>query len=159
MSRDASKAVPADARGLATSLAPLVIEACDNKLSDITWFKADWQRGGAATAKAVFSLGDGSVHPVVIKFPVVQRELLWTKRLQHVKPPDSPVPRLFASGETLGGYDLAWIVIEQFSHGPSDCTGTTLTFPGLQKQPPASTPERMSLSLTRIPSGKTGMNC
>ncbi len=118
MSRDANMAVPADARGLATSLAPLVIEACENKLSDITWFKADWQRGGAATAKAIFSHSDGSVHPVVVKFPVVQRELLWTKRLQKFTPPGSPVPRLFASGETLGGYDLAWIVIEQFSHGP-----------------------------------------
>lgn len=118
MSKDATKAVTADARGLASSLAPLVIEACDNKLSDIIWFKADWQRGGAATAKAVFSLPDGIDHPVVIKLPVVQRELLWTKRLQEDSSQGSPVPRLFASGETLGGYDLAWIVIEQFPFGP-----------------------------------------
>ena len=27
-------------------------------------------------------------------------------------------PRLYASDESIGGYDLAWIVIERFDHGP-----------------------------------------
>ena len=48
--------------------------------------------------------------------PVGARELLWMRRLQSG--PASVVPRLFASGETLGAFDLAWIVIEQLPYGP-----------------------------------------
>lgn len=115
-----------DSRALAATLAPLVAQACDGRLSEITWFRTDWQRGGAATGKAKYILDDGSKVPVVIKLPVVQRELLWTRRLQ-ANHADNPgpipnslpvVPRLYACGETIGGYDLAWIVIEEFQHGP-----------------------------------------
>jgi hypothetical protein len=105
-------------RSLAASLAPLLIQACDNRLRDIIWFRTDWQRGGAATGKALFDdPSAGSPQPVIIKLPVVERELAWTRRLQS--PAGHAVaPRLFASGETLAGYDLAWIVIERFPHGP-----------------------------------------
>jgi hypothetical protein len=126
----------ADSRTLAASLGPLVAQACGGRLGEITWFKTDWQRGGAATGKTTFQLDDGTVAPVVLKMPVVGRELLWTRRLQsgllalgsQASPqdsstgnglkPESPIPRLFASGESVGGYDLAWIVIERFAYGP-----------------------------------------
>ena len=108
---------PADTRGLAAGLAGPLREACDNRLSEITWFKADWQRGGAATGTARFRLDNNDEVPVVVKLPVVQREWLWTSRLQRDHE-DAVVPKLYAAGETLGGYDLAWIVIEHFPHGP-----------------------------------------
>ena len=112
-----------DSRSLAASLAPLVVQACGGRLGDITWFKTDWQRGGAATGKSTFKTDDGQSVPVILKLPVVQRELHWTRSLQddvwaHNSAGDIPIPRLYACGETLGGYDLAWIVIEQFPHGP-----------------------------------------
>ena len=110
--------VTTDTRGLASSLAPVIIESCENRLSDIHWFKADWQRGGAATATASYRLDSGDSIAVVIKLPIVPRELMWTRRLQSEGDDSLVVPRLFASGDVLGGYDLAWIVIERFNHGP-----------------------------------------
>lgn len=102
---------------LAASLVPGLIEACDGRLSDVRWFRTDWQRGGAATAMAKYMLEAGNAINVVVKLPVVQRELTWTRRLQ-CEDHDLIVPRLFASGDSVGGYDLAWIVIEKFNHGP-----------------------------------------
>jgi hypothetical protein len=97
----------------------VLAEACEGKLSPITWFRTDWQRGGAATGTAEFQLGGGRTAPVVVKLPVVQRELLWISRLQDGNDQQaSVVPRLYASGDALGGYDLAWMVVERFSHGP-----------------------------------------
>ena len=107
-----------DHRSLATTLAPVLVEACDNRLEDLVWFKADWQAGGAATGTAVHRLVDGKRVRAVVKLPVVQRELVWTRRLQDDRAEDLVVPRLYASGETLGGYDLAWVVIERFEYGP-----------------------------------------
>lgn len=118
MSENASEAIPTNARSLAASLAPLIIEVCDDRLSDIVWFKADWQRGGSATASALYTPIDQKPIPVVIKLPVVLRELTWTRRLQDEDSSESVVPRLYASGESLGGYDLAWIIIEKFQYGP-----------------------------------------
>ncbi len=106
-----------DSRSLATSLAPVLREACEQRLGEINWFKADWQRGGAATGVAAYTEPEGEQTRVVIKLPVVQRELLWTRRLQREDEPPR-VPKLFASGQSLGGYDLAWVVIEWFPHGP-----------------------------------------
>ena len=107
-----------DHRSLAATLAPVLVEACDNRLEDLVWFKADWQAGGAATGTAVHRLVDDRRAPAVVKLPVVQRELVWTRRLQNDRAEDLVIPRLYASGETLGGYDLAWVVIERFEHGP-----------------------------------------
>jgi hypothetical protein len=107
-----------DQRSLAASFAPVIAEACDGRLGEVTWFRADWQRGGAATGKATFRLDDGHEVPVVLKLPVVQRELHWMRRMQDSDDPDPVVPRLYASGTAIGGYDLAWIIIEQFEHGP-----------------------------------------
>ncbi|MCI0365868.1 MAG: aminoglycoside phosphotransferase family protein [Phycisphaerales bacterium] len=110
-----------DSRTLAASLVPLVVDACQGRLGQITWFKADWQRGGAATARATFQNDEIADVAVVLKLPVVQRELLWMQRLNNAKagaPGEMPVPQLFAGDETLGGYDLAWMVIERLPHGP-----------------------------------------
>ncbi|MHC4947995.1 MAG: phosphotransferase family protein [Planctomycetota bacterium] len=107
-----------DQRTLATSLAPLIEEACGGRLSDLRWFKADWQRGGAATATAVLEADGGPARPVVLKVPVVERELRWMRRLQDDSDGPTVVPRLYASDDAVGGYDLAWIVIERFPHGP-----------------------------------------
>lgn len=105
-------------RTLAASLAPLLNETCEGRLGEIRWFRADWQRGGAATGTATMKLDDGTEAPVVIKLPVVQREYTWTLRLQDDSDDQLVVPRLYASGDYIGGYDLAWIVIEKFEHGP-----------------------------------------
>lgn len=121
MSRDTSEVRRSDPRSLAAALAPVLCQTCADRLEDIAWFKADWQRGGAATASAQYTLDDGAKVPVVIKLPIVQRELTWTRRLQ---PPngthddDLVVPRLYRSGDAIGGYDLTWIIIERFEHGP-----------------------------------------
>ena len=125
----ATESARPDSRSLAASLAPVVRNACEGRLGEITWFKTDWQRGGAATGKSTFVLDNGQQISVILKLPVVQRELLWTQRLQtgdleRLRQPEedgqlhSVVPQLFACGETLGGYDLAWIVVEHFPHGP-----------------------------------------
>ena len=108
-----------DQRALAATLEPALREACDDRLSKLTWFRTDWQRGGAATATADFTRKDGSTVPVVAKFPVVPRELTWTRRLQDSADPTScVVAELLAEGMELGGYDLAWMVIERVAHGP-----------------------------------------
>jgi len=112
----ASSAPVDDPRHLAETLAPVLAEACHGRLSKLSWFRTDWQRGGAATGTALYRVDDEATVAVVVKLPVVHRELLWMRRLQDGD--DLVVPRLYASGETLGGYDLSWLVIEHFDHGP-----------------------------------------
>jgi len=107
----------ADPASLAARLEPVLGEACEGRLSPVRWFRTDWQRGGAATGRAELGGGDDAVE-VVVKLPVVLRELTWIRRLQGGDPATGVVPRLYAGGETLGGYDLAWLVIEHFPHGP-----------------------------------------
>lgn len=119
MAAGAGALIPQSNRSLAASLAPVLQEACGGRLGEITWFRADWQRGGAATGTSTFRVDDEEV-PVVVKLPVVQREYTWTIRLQQAECDEHGlvIPQLFASGDSLGGYDLAWIVIERFPHGP-----------------------------------------
>lgn len=107
-----------DLRTLASRLAPLLDQVCDHRLHDLVWFKADWQRGGAATATAAYRGNDGEDLPVVVKLPVGERELRWTRILQAPPGEAGVVPRLYASDESIGGYDLGWIVIERFPFGP-----------------------------------------
>ena len=111
------KPAPTQMRSLAQGLADVLQVACQGRLGLITWFKADWQRGGAATGTANYKTNGDTYTQVVVKLPVVQRELLWTRRLQ-VDDENLVIPKLYASGEILGGYDMAWIVIERFEHGP-----------------------------------------
>jgi hypothetical protein len=109
-----------DSRSLAAALAPALQQSCDGRLGDITWFKTDWQRGGAATGMSTWRLDDDPTpRKVIVKLPVVQREFVWSRRLQGMPTPEDGVaPRLYASDESVGGYDLAWIVIERFEFGP-----------------------------------------
>jgi len=99
---------------LAAALGPVLVETCAGKLSDVRWFRTDWQRGGAATGFATFH-DDAGAHPAVIKLPVRPRERQWLERLQ---PYANVAPKLYASGDLLGGYDVAWVVMERLPHGP-----------------------------------------
>ncbi len=118
MTGETAQRPTADHRSLAATLAPVLNETCEGRLGEINWFRADWQRGGAATGNSTYRLDDGTTVPVVLKLPVVQRELLWMTRLQDPENDDPVAPRLFAAGDFLGGYDLTWIIIERFEHGP-----------------------------------------
>ncbi len=114
---DSASSTPVDdPRHLAETLAPVLTDACDGRLSEVRWFRTDWQHGGAATGTARYRVSDAATVGVVVKLPVVHRELLWMRRLQDGQ--DNVVPRLYASGEALGGYDLSWLVIEHFDYGP-----------------------------------------
>ncbi len=106
-------------RQLADMLLPHLYRACNGHLGDVNWFRADWQRGGAATGRATWRASDGSEHDVMVKFPIRARELLWMRRLQHPQGDLKPVvPHVYASGSSLESYDLAWIVIEWLPYGP-----------------------------------------
>jgi len=100
---------------LARSLEPVLLKQTNNQIKDIHWFKTDWQRGGAATGYATWIDDSGNELPAVLKIPIVRKELRWTKRMQNM---GGVAPRLFAFGEQLNGYDLAWMIIERFPIGP-----------------------------------------
>ena len=100
---------------LASSLEPVLKQQTENRLGDVHWFRTDWQRSGAATGFATWNGEDGEQTEVVVKLPVIQKELFWTKRMQNSV---GVAPRLFASAEQINGYDLAWIIIERFPVGP-----------------------------------------
>lgn len=97
------------------NLEPFLRRACDDRLSRITWFRTDWQRGGAATGFATYRDDDGRACDAVVKLPVPPVERLWLDRLQ---PFDGLVPRLHAHGRSLSGYDIVWVVMERIPHGP-----------------------------------------
>ena len=106
-------------RQLADMLLPNLYRACNGHLGEVHWFRADWQRGGAATGRATWQAEPGEPRDVMVKFPIRPRELLWMRRLQHPSDNQLPVvPHLFASGSSLESYDLAWIVIEWLPFGP-----------------------------------------
>jgi len=99
-------------------LAPVLIGACGDRLTDLHWFRTDWQRGGALTGYAVYRADDGE-HPVVVKLPVRPRELTWLRRLQADQHEHGPVvPRVYTAGDVLNGYDMVWVVMERLAHGP-----------------------------------------
>jgi len=99
---------------LAHYLAPALKQACDGRLSDIRWFLSDWQRGGAATGFATFAFENGK-RDVVVKLPVGPIEHRATTKLAAT---DAPTPRVAAHGVELGGYDLAWLVLERLPGDP-----------------------------------------
>jgi hypothetical protein len=101
---------------LGASLAPALDAECGGRLSGIEWFRCVWQRGGAATGFAQWKGDDGEKHPVMVKVPVGPIEYQWTMRLSGAgdgAQSASPTPRVFAGGESLGGHDLAWLVMER----------------------------------------------
>lgn len=118
-----------DGQALASTLDPQLHKACHGRLGQISWFRATWQHGGAGTGFSTWSLPDGTGHreiPCVVKMPIGYSEYFWTKRLGLVAPnewnePRSlalPTPRVLAAGFELGGYDLAWVVMERFANPP-----------------------------------------
>ena len=96
-------------------LEPVVRSVCQGRLSEIHWFRTDWQRGGALTGYAKWRDDDDQEQPVVVKLPVPPGERWWFK---HLQPFADVAPRLYADGETLSGYDMAWLVMQRMSHGP-----------------------------------------
>ncbi len=96
-------------------LEPVLRQACEGRLSEVSWFRTDWQRGGAATGYATYRDDDEVDRPAVVKLPVPPCELAWLRALQD---PGDVVPKLYASGDTLGGYDIAWVVMERLPFGP-----------------------------------------
>jgi hypothetical protein len=115
-----------DYSSLAAALEPSLIAACDGDLSNIEWFRSTWQSGGAATARAKFSLTDGRIADVIVKLPVGPAEYRWTTGMEGLDAPEGPhcelehgcTPRVFAAGTELGGYDLAWLVVERLAGQP-----------------------------------------
>ena len=101
------------------NLEPFIRRACNDRLSQIVWFRTDWQRGGAATGFATYRADDDRSCDVVVKLPVPPVERMWLDRLQ---PFDGLVPRLHAHGLSLNGYDMAWVVMERLPHGPMGAT-------------------------------------
>ncbi len=107
-----------DASGLARLLAPTLVAATDGRLSEIEWFQSTWQAGGAATGFSTYRFDDGDAIDVVVKLPVGPAEYRWTVGLGLCSSsawccPVGPTPSVVAAGTELGGYDLAWLVVER----------------------------------------------
>lgn len=115
VSHDAGS-LPSDMAGGAfgTMLGPVLQRMCNGRLSEIVWFRTDWQRGGAVTGYANWTDDDGVAQPVVVKMPVPPCERHWMVTLSST----DVCPIVYAHGEAVGGYDLAWIVMERLPHGP-----------------------------------------
>jgi len=117
---------PTDTHDLALALAPALRRSTDNRLGAIDWFRAAWQRGGAATGFSTYRLDDGTTTGVLVKFPVGPAEHRWTVAMGEAdlgawtdpKALRRCTPRVVASGTAINGYDLAWIVTERL-HGPA----------------------------------------
>ncbi len=119
-----------DGQALASTLDPQLHKACHGRLGNISWFRATWQHGGAGTGFSTWSLPDRTCGhreiPCVVKMPIGYSEYFWTKRLGLVHPDEwdeprsltLPTPRVLAAGFELGGYDLAWVVMERFQNPP-----------------------------------------
>ena len=120
-----------DGHALASTLEPVLRDACKGHLSPVRWFQATWQHGGAGTGYAEWTTGRGGGNggrtiECVVKLPVGYAEYAWTKHLglTHEHDWDSPdaanlpTPRVLAGGFDLGAYDFAWLVMERFPGQP-----------------------------------------
>ncbi|MFM9957791.1 MAG: aminoglycoside phosphotransferase family protein [Phycisphaerales bacterium] len=110
----------ASSHDLGTALEPQLKEICatshkGERLDDVRWFRTDWQRGGAATAYAKHISDQHGVRDVVVKLPVGPREYRFLTSLNDT---DAPTPRVLFHGMELGGYDLAWVVMERLPGNP-----------------------------------------
>ncbi len=101
-----------DGHGIAASLGPALVEHCGGKLSSIEWFRSTWQHGGAATGFATWHENGSDPLAVVVKLPIGPVEHRWTQWLSGAEP-GAPTPRVIACGSSVGGYDLAWMVVER----------------------------------------------
>ncbi|MBA4040135.1 MAG: hypothetical protein C0468_07445, partial [Planctomyces sp.] len=116
-------APPAGGASLGPALSGHLAAACrahGMSLGPIEWFRSLWQRGGGSTGFVTLTGPDGAARPAVIKLPVGAREHRWTLALgtPPLWAPGSPAPRVLAAGESLNGYDLAWLVIERIPGDP-----------------------------------------
>ena len=112
---------------LGPQLEPALIDACDGALSGFHWFHVDWQHSGAATAYANFD--DGSCERgVVVKLPVGPREYRFATSLSGK---DRHFATIAAHGMELGGYDLAWLVMERLPGDPLSARLHKSVFAGL----------------------------
>lgn len=102
---------------IARSLEPELHEACEGRLHDLRWVQMDWQHGGALTGFAEYRTESGDEIETFVKFPVPGRELRWSRRLQSCDDPPV-IPRLLASGASLGTHDIAWLVMERIPGAP-----------------------------------------
>jgi len=100
---------------LGSSLEPALRGECGGRLGEIRWFRADWQRGGASTAYTDWTDEDGQTREAMIKIPVGPVERRITTELSRT---DAHTPVVMASGVEVGGYDLAWIVMERLPGNP-----------------------------------------
>lgn len=110
-----------DTHGLAVALVPALRELSGGRLGPVEWFRAAWQHSGSETAFSTWKLDDGTTTQVVVKLPVGFNEYRWTRALgtcdlcswhdpcEHAR----ASPRVVASGLEVGGYDLAWLIIER----------------------------------------------
>jgi len=96
------------------TFAYLLMGHTQGKLSKVRWFRTDWQRGGALTGFGQWDDGE-QIQEVVVKLPVPPVERNW---LIHAQNFENVSPKLFAHGDSLGGYDLAWVIMERMPHGP-----------------------------------------
>ena len=101
---------------IARSLEPDLRNACEGSLGTLRWVRMDWQHGGALTGVSEYTDDEGT-HPVFVKFPVPGRELRWTRHFQGCDT-QRLVPRLHASGSSLGNHDIAWLVLERVPGAP-----------------------------------------
>ncbi len=106
---------PAHESPFGANLEPFLRDACAGRLSQVGWFRTDWQRGGALTGYATYRDDRSQDQAVVVKLPVGPSERQWLLRLESQT---DIVPRVWADGQTLGGYDIAWVVMERLPHGP-----------------------------------------
>lgn len=100
---------------LAFALGPSLQSHCAGRLADISWFRSDWQRGGASTGYSTWTCDDGSKRDVVVKLPIGPVEHRFLVGLAQT---DAPTPRVIAEGHEIGGYDLAWAVMERLPGSP-----------------------------------------
>ncbi len=115
-----------DNHDLAVALAPVLARNTDGRLGNIEWFRAPWQRGGAATGFSTWQLDNGEHIGALVKLPIGPDEQRWTVALGSVDHGDwshprclrFPTPRVLAAGNALNGYDLAWIITERLQ-GPT----------------------------------------
>jgi hypothetical protein len=116
-------------------LSPLLRETCRGRLSEITWFRSAWQAGGASTGTARFELRAGRPVDAVVKLPVGPGEYRWTVGVgtcpEDIDEHDGPTPRVLAAGTELGGYDLAWVVLEKIPGNPLSASPTQENIEGL----------------------------
>lgn len=110
------QSIRAHAHDLGPQLEPALIDACGGRVSEIHWFRTDWQRGGAATAFAKVDLEDGgSLRDAVVKLPVGPAEY---RALTDLNGKGAPSPGIAFHGTELGGWDLAWTVMERLPGNP-----------------------------------------